>query len=337
MPREPGGYDLSDDDDAKQERPQQGGVAAYPAMGEADMHAAVDMASNAGGGEVVLTDRGLKGRQVLSLREPLASWSAASIVHLDLSRNRLRDKGAAAVVKVLAGNSSIKRLQLEHNGIGDPGAAALGDLLRKHSSITDVNLRKNAFTDTGARALVVALHENHAIQQLDISKNKTVSYSMHEAGRLAAETNTMRHKGMLALDTLATLYETVEVIKGELGLMASMPIVQALDQACALLGVGQPEPAAAEADGGDAKATPSPLHEDEEKEDGADKEPAPAPAPAQSKMLLTERAEAVVNELGMPVTPVKAQASRDRVLRSLALGYVSTQAFCSCLWFMGVF
>ena len=321
MPRQPGDYDVSDDEgDGDAPKQPQAGVAAYPAMAEADMHAAVDMASNGGGGEVVLTDRGLKGRQVLSLREPLASWSAASVVHLDLSRNRLRDKGAAAVVKVLAGNSSIKRLQLEHNGIGDPGAAALGDLLRKHGSITDVNLRKNAFTDTGARAVVVALHENHAIQLLDITKNKTVSYSMHEAGRLAAETNLTRHKGMLALDTLATLYETVEVIKGELGLMASMPIVQALDQACALLGVAQPEPAAAEADGGDAKATLSPLHAGEEKE------AAPAPAPAQSKMLLTERAEAVVNELGMPVTPVKAQASRDRVLRSLALGYAAQPA-----------
>ena len=39
-----------------------------------------------------------------------------------------------------------------------------------------------------------------------------------------------------------------------------------------------------------------------------------------SKMLLTERAEAVISELGMRVTPVKAQNSRDRVLRSLALG-----------------
>ena len=83
----------------------------------------------------------------------------------------------------------------------------------------------------------MALHENHAIQLLDITKNKTVSFSMHEAARLAAETNRMRHKGMLALDTLATLYETVEVIKGELGLMASMPIEDALNQACALLGV----------------------------------------------------------------------------------------------------
>ena len=63
-------------------------------MGEAELQAAVSIASSSGaGGEVVLTDRGLKGRQVLSLREPLANWAAASIVHLDLSRNRLRDKG----------------------------------------------------------------------------------------------------------------------------------------------------------------------------------------------------------------------------------------------------
>ena len=341
MSRKPGEYELSDDEDDAAAAAATNRAAPYPSMPEADMQAAVDVAANAGGGEVVLTDRGLKGRQVLSLREPLSSWSASSIVHLDLSRNRLRDKGAGAVVKVLGGNSSITRLQLEHNGIGDPGAASLGELLRKHASITDVNLRRNAFTDTGARALVVALHENHALQALDITKNKTVSFSMHEAARLAAETNRMRHKGMLALDTLATLYETVEVIKGELGLMASMPIVQALDQACALLGVadgGEAEPEAAGAGEGEGEG-PSPLRdgaEEAKKPDaaevgaagGEEAAPAatPAPAPAASKMLLTERAEAVVNELGMKVTPVKAQNSRDRVLRSLALGYAAQPA-----------
>ena len=169
MARQPGEYELDDDDDGGDGRIapyvplnkspslayyvqlRQGRAwSRYPAMGEAELQAAVSIASSSGaGGEVVLTDRGLKGRQVLSLREPLANWAAASIVHLDLSRNRLRDKGVGAVVKVLSGNSSITRLQLEHNGIGDPGAASLGDLLRKHGSITDVNLRRNVFTDTG--------------------------------------------------------------------------------------------------------------------------------------------------------------------------------------------
>ena len=115
MARRPGEYEI-DDDDERDGGDGAAGVAPYPAMAEADLAAAVEIASSGGaGGEVVLTDRGLKGRQVLSLREPLANWAAASIVHLDLSRNRLRDKGAGAVVKVLW-NSSIKRLQLEHNG-----------------------------------------------------------------------------------------------------------------------------------------------------------------------------------------------------------------------------
>lgn len=339
--RRPGEYELDDDDDDDAAEDMNAGVAPYPAMAEADLAAAVEIAGGSGAsGEVVLTDRGLKGRQVLSLREPLANWAAASIVHLDLSRNRLRDKGASAVVKVLAGNSSIKRLQLEHNGIGDPGAAALGDLLRKHASITDVNLRRNAFTDTGARALVVALHENHTIQLLDVTKNKTVSFSMHEAARLAAETNRMRHKGMLALDTLATLYETVEVIKGELGLMASMPIEDALNQACTLLGLaGGGEDAAngADATAGVAEgagAGTSPLHDGDAAESTPDAAAAGDGDAAEgtevtsgaSKMLLTERAEAVISELGMRVTPVKAQNSRDRVLRSLALGYAAQPA-----------
>lgn len=116
---------------------------------------------------------------------------------------------------------------------------------------------------------MVALHENHAIQLLDITKNKTVSFSMHEAARLAAETNRMRHKGMLALDTLATLYETVEVIKGELGLMTSVPMEDALNQACALLGIadGGDDGAEAKAAAGDGEGTgPSPLHDGEKVE-----------------------------------------------------------------------
>ena len=36
------------------------------------------MAAEKGGGEIILTDRGLKARQVACLRAPLASWSAAS-------------------------------------------------------------------------------------------------------------------------------------------------------------------------------------------------------------------------------------------------------------------
>ena len=184
---------------------------------------------------------------------------------------------------------------------------------------------------------MVALHENHAIQLLDITKNKTVSFSMHEAARLAAETNRMRHKGMLALDTLATLYETVEVIKGELGLMTSVPMEDALNQACALLGIadGGDDGAEAKAAAGDGEGTgPSPLH-DGEKVESEPESAAPGDsgtgeggggAAGASKMLLTERAEAVVNELGMRVTPVKAQNSRDRVLRSLALGYAAQPA-----------
>eukprot|EP01045_Picozoa_sp_COSAG04_P019073 COSAG04_NODE_1819_length_5500_cov_5.703573_2_plen_985_part_00 len=314
-------------------------AAPYPEMGAAEMSAAVDLAAEKGGGEIILTDRGLKARQVACLRDPLASWSAASIVHLDLSRNRLRDKGARAIVKVLAGTSSIKRLGLEHNGIGDVGAAALGDMLRTHASVNDVNLRKNTFTDTGARALVVALHENHAIERLDFTKNKTVSFSMHEAGRLAAETNRMRHKGLRALDVLATLYESVAVIKGELGLMESIPLEQALEQACALLGVGATPGGAGKA--GEGKEGEAGGAEDKEGEEGGEEgkekgegklggdgaEAAGGESvSAEGKPLLTDRAAAVIAELGLRVTPVKAQSSRDRVLRSLALGYAAQPA-----------
>ena len=47
---------------------------------------------------------------------------------------------------------------------------------------------------------------------------------------------------------------------------------------------------------------------------------------AEGKPLLTDRAAAVIAELGLRVTPVKAQSSRDRVLRSLALGYAAQPA-----------
>jgi hypothetical protein len=290
-------------------------------------------AAEQNGGAVALTDHGLKARQVLLLREPLSGWAASVVVTLDLSRNKLRDRGAAAVAEVLAGSATIERLELEHNGIGDVGATSLAAMLRIHPVLHSLNMRRNLLTDTGARALVVAMYEVPRIQHLDITKNKHVTHSMAEAARLAAETNRVRQKALAALDKLATLYESVGVIKGELGFAANMPLIGALQQACAVLGVGFPpgEEEGEEHDGdggGDG---------DEGKEagdlqtaaggGGDDEQSSPAETrPSTKKPWLTEQAAAVLFELDRQMVEVAAQDCGDPVIRSLALGYTAQPA-----------
>ena len=266
--------------------------AGEPAIGDVVL-AAVREAS-AKGGTVVLTSRRLKARDILLLREPVSSWAASSIVGLDLSSNKLRDKGAATVALVMAGSCSIRSLSLEHNGIGDAGANSLAAMLRTNPALRNLNLRRNKLTDGGARSLVVTLLELHTVQRLDLAKNTNVSHSMYQAANLAAETNAIREKAFAALDTLAALHESVQIIKGELGFAASMPVIDVLAQACSLLGI--------ESDGG---TEPPPDHQ---------------------HMLLTEQAQAIMGELGVVVVPITATKSGNPVIRSLALGYAAQPA-----------
>lgn len=57
---------------------------------------------------------------------------------------------------------------------------------------------------------MIAAHENRRIQTLDISKNKSVSFTMHEAARLAVEANRAHRVGSIALRKLAAVWETVD-------------------------------------------------------------------------------------------------------------------------------
>ena len=79
---------------------------------------------------------------------------------LNLCRNDIGDKGAAAIGEALAVNGVLKTLWLGGNKINDEGAAAIGEALAVNGVLTDLNLWDNIIGDEGAKALASALRVN---------------------------------------------------------------------------------------------------------------------------------------------------------------------------------
>ena len=90
---------------------------------------------------------------------------------LDLTLNRIGDKGAMKIADSLYQSPSIHTLNLSKNSINDEGAIAIADSLRENTSIHTLNLSNNLITDKGAKALAKALRKNTSIHTLNLSNN----------------------------------------------------------------------------------------------------------------------------------------------------------------------
>jgi hypothetical protein len=272
------------------------------------VQAAVQASAHDLDGTVDLSDLGLCSADLGTLRSALLSWSASATLRLDLSRNRLQDDGARIVAKALKSNATIEELDLSSSDVADEGTLALAKMLTRHPTVSRLKLRKNALTDLSARALVIAAGQNRRIIMLDLAKNKGVSYSMQEAARLAVESNCAHAVAMQNLETLATVWDTVERIKTELGLNKAASPAEAIAQAAELLGLGQTGVDEA-APGVEPSAEPS-------AETGVN-----APAAAADPQNLEQKTEAIAAELGIQVNRCPPTSSSNSAIRSLALGY----------------
>jgi Ran GTPase-activating protein (RanGAP) involved in mRNA processing and transport len=98
---------------------------------------------------------------------------------LELSGNRISDKGIYHLTQVLAmNNSTLTKLYCGSNSITDKGAQYIAQLLRKNRTLTRLDLSFNEIGDRGVRRLSAALGEsNTTLIQLNLSWNKSISES----------------------------------------------------------------------------------------------------------------------------------------------------------------
>jgi Ran GTPase-activating protein (RanGAP) involved in mRNA processing and transport len=96
----------------------------------------------------------------------------ATLLYLDLHRNRICDCGAAAVCDAVRINVTLARLNLCCNNIGDVGAAKLASALKTNKSLTVLSLHANEIGDEGAAAIGEMLKANAALVHLYLGKNR---------------------------------------------------------------------------------------------------------------------------------------------------------------------
>ena len=80
----------------------------------------------------------------------LLGLATTALVHLDLSRNRLGAAGAAAVVRAVERNTSLRTLLLDGNGVGNFGAGQMVRPLEQNVVLVALGLTSNAIaTEAG--------------------------------------------------------------------------------------------------------------------------------------------------------------------------------------------
>ena len=102
---------------------------------------------------------------------------------LELSANRLNDKGAFYLTQVLLdNNTTLKKLYLGTNGITDRGVQYLAQFLQNNRTLSRLDLSFNEIGNRGVQRLARALvHYNQTLTQLHISWNKSINDSSSDS------------------------------------------------------------------------------------------------------------------------------------------------------------
>eukprot|EP00163_Fabomonas_tropica_P002005 TRINITY_DN11502_c0_g1_i1.p1 TRINITY_DN11502_c0_g1~~TRINITY_DN11502_c0_g1_i1.p1 ORF type:complete len:463 (+),score=77.86 TRINITY_DN11502_c0_g1_i1:293-1681(+) len=91
---------------------------------------------------------------------------------LDLSHNRIDDRGARALAKALGQEQCmIETLLLTDNRVHETGAQALGKALKKNKVLKSLDLRLNRIGDAGGAAVMAGLAQNSTLQSLNLGSN----------------------------------------------------------------------------------------------------------------------------------------------------------------------
>jgi Ran GTPase-activating protein (RanGAP) involved in mRNA processing and transport len=161
----------------------------------------------AGGASAIVSALGTNGTlEVLSLRSngisdalsatvcPGLGWTGCGLRSLDLSYNKLGNRTAKELGKILRRNHTLETLNLSWNQIGGDGAKGLAAGLKVSTSLKHLHLAWNSLGEHGGCAMAEAVALNGSMRHLDLSQNRLTS----TAGMILAD-------ALLFNDTLCTL------------------------------------------------------------------------------------------------------------------------------------
>ena len=85
---------------------------------------------------------------------------------MDLSQNKIKNKGAKALASVLKRSQILQWLDLGYNEITDKGIIVLAEALKTNQTLQYLNLNENLFDLEGTQALEKMLTTNYTLQEL---------------------------------------------------------------------------------------------------------------------------------------------------------------------------
>uniref|UniRef100_A0A8C5MX89 T-complex-associated-testis-expressed 1 n=1 Tax=Leptobrachium leishanense TaxID=445787 RepID=A0A8C5MX89_9ANUR len=94
-----------------------------------------------------------------------------SLIHLDLSHNKISDRGARAIGKLI-NVSKLQTLNLCDNNVHPHGAQAIAHALSTNRTLLNLNLRLNHIGDEGGQPLCQALLHNTNLVTLHLGSNQ---------------------------------------------------------------------------------------------------------------------------------------------------------------------
>mmetsp|Transcript_4342 Transcript_4342/g.9367 ORF Transcript_4342/g.9367 Transcript_4342/m.9367 type:complete len:362 (-) Transcript_4342:106-1191(-) len=109
-----------------------------------------------------------------------------SLLHLDLSHNKITYNGVASMKALLDSSAStLVTLDVSGNKIGNEGATELGKILELNDTLMSLNLRLNNIEDEGGNDLFSSLMKNATLTKINMAANKLGTDSVKAISNLA--------------------------------------------------------------------------------------------------------------------------------------------------------
>jgi hypothetical protein len=124
-----------------------------------------------------------------------------TLLHLDLSWNAIRGKGAEAMMGCLANLLALTSLRMRSNGIGDAGSE-LAQSLAGSQTLTDLDLSNCRMGPASALAIARGVRKNTALCRLTLDRNPFCAAARELHGALVRRA--CKHQGLeWSLDNVA--------------------------------------------------------------------------------------------------------------------------------------
>ncbi|WP_075883317.1 putative nucleotidyltransferase substrate binding domain-containing protein [Candidatus Protochlamydia sp. W-9] len=169
---------------------------------------------------VNLSNQKISDRGAEAIAQALAFNTALRVLRLD--NNLISDKGMEALARALAFNTDLRVLYLDSNQIGDKGMEALASALPANKALRELFLNTNQISDKGMEALARALPDNKALNALYLDGNQISDKGMKALARalpdnkalnaLYLDGNQISDKGVKALARALSVNTTLRIL-----------------------------------------------------------------------------------------------------------------------------